>query len=690
MSSREKAPDDRGAERRSPAAVHPPLRIQAKLVVGAADDPLEHEADRAADAFVRWRGRGVLASPVDAGALVRSARVRRAAGADALGSFAASPDVERRIAAARGRGDQLADTDRARYESFFGADLSGVRVHRGTEAAELNRAVSARAFTVGSDVFLGAGEGGGGEGQRLMAHELAHVVQQTGAAQRSVVRRDPTKPGGKVGGKQGASATTGTAGDMTETISELTDPGVAATTTGASKVDDAGKGSSALALGAGLLGLWAAIGRLKKLMATKNNAGEELIFEAIEDVAAAGTTVKGSLAVAQAATGALAATVVPGMDLAVSSVMALTHVGRIVQIKSSMMSQRSLVASLRDRVATDANARVPLAAALTLLGETRKALNVNLTRFVGDLLLIAGSAVSLTGVGGPLGNALKLIGGSIEVLAGLGNWIAESARVDDTYEARDRFDKAEAALAANGGAAEKKEMADATAHRAANDVAFAVDQLFGLLVGHKLGDEEAEALKGTFAGFGIGPKWLARFESTKELQDAEAGEARATVLGVLGAAENPKTIGQKIIGGIKALGAAIKRKLFGEKDEAGEVRQEAEIRADLWIDRYAQGRLADGGRVSAADVTGRLKPIRLQLLAERSEKQLGADKARACSAAVDAAFTVVVARHLKGLGLDDGSLTVVDGVVSFTDFDPPQPVPAADPAKTPALAGASA
>ena len=53
----------------------------------------------------------------------------------------------------------------------------------GVESARLNEAVGARAFTLGSDIYLGEGETGvdSDPGRRLLAHELAHVVQQTGS-----------------------------------------------------------------------------------------------------------------------------------------------------------------------------------------------------------------------------------------------------------------------------------------------------------------------------------------------------------------------------------------------------------------------------------------------------------------------------------------------------------------------------
>lgn len=60
-----------------------------------------------------------------------------------------------------------------------GADVSGARVHADAEANQAADAMDARAFTYGSDIYLGAGESTGDHS--LMAHEAAHVAQQQGA-----------------------------------------------------------------------------------------------------------------------------------------------------------------------------------------------------------------------------------------------------------------------------------------------------------------------------------------------------------------------------------------------------------------------------------------------------------------------------------------------------------------------------
>jgi hypothetical protein len=101
--------------------------------------------------------------------------------------FEAGPDVESRLAAHKGGGSPLPDEVRAAMEPPFGADFSGVRVHTGGEADDLNRQLSAQAFTHGHDIYMAAGKYAPGTvaGNRLLAHELTHVIQQGSAVKRA-------------------------------------------------------------------------------------------------------------------------------------------------------------------------------------------------------------------------------------------------------------------------------------------------------------------------------------------------------------------------------------------------------------------------------------------------------------------------------------------------------------------------
>jgi hypothetical protein len=86
------------------------------------------------------------------------------------------PDTAGRIESMRGGGSSLDTGTRTSMESAFGTNFSDVRVHADGESDALNRRLTARAFTTGSDIFLR--RDASPSDTRLLAHELTHVVQQ--------------------------------------------------------------------------------------------------------------------------------------------------------------------------------------------------------------------------------------------------------------------------------------------------------------------------------------------------------------------------------------------------------------------------------------------------------------------------------------------------------------------------------
>lgn len=107
-----------------------------------------------------------------------------------------SGDIESSIQRARGNGKPLDSSVRASMEQAFGTDFSNVKVHTNSIADSLNRSLNARAFTTGSDLFFRKGEynPSSSGGQKLLAHELTHVVQQGGAGiQKKTLRKTPIK-----------------------------------------------------------------------------------------------------------------------------------------------------------------------------------------------------------------------------------------------------------------------------------------------------------------------------------------------------------------------------------------------------------------------------------------------------------------------------------------------------------------
>jgi hypothetical protein len=100
------------------------------------------------------------------------------------GSTTPATDAES-VRSQLGRGRALDSPVRSRMESAFGRDFSSVRIHDDGSAGNLSSHLNARAFTIGNDVAFGSGEYKPGTlvGDALIAHELAHVVQQGAAAQ---------------------------------------------------------------------------------------------------------------------------------------------------------------------------------------------------------------------------------------------------------------------------------------------------------------------------------------------------------------------------------------------------------------------------------------------------------------------------------------------------------------------------
>lgn len=95
---------------------------------------------------------------------------------------ALTPGIMSGIAAMRGQGQSLTPATRGFMEPRFGRDFTQVRVHADGNAARLSKQINARAFTVGQDIAFGAGyyQPNTSGGRKLLAHELTHVVQQTG------------------------------------------------------------------------------------------------------------------------------------------------------------------------------------------------------------------------------------------------------------------------------------------------------------------------------------------------------------------------------------------------------------------------------------------------------------------------------------------------------------------------------
>ncbi len=179
-----------------------PPRVQTKLTVGKFGDKYEQEADRAADAIMRTPGlvaerevelrekkeQNMQVEPAG-GPITDSVQMQLENHGRKLGEMTHSPtdirhttpEIETRIGHKLRIGGQALDsTNRALMEKRFGEDFSRVLVHTSSSSSEIARELNARAFTVGEDIFFNSTHYSSetNAGLRLLAHELAHVVQQ--------------------------------------------------------------------------------------------------------------------------------------------------------------------------------------------------------------------------------------------------------------------------------------------------------------------------------------------------------------------------------------------------------------------------------------------------------------------------------------------------------------------------------
>lgn len=111
---------------------------------------------------------------------IQAKRIQRSSSEDMMGSFNVGGDFEKSLSSARGGGQSIDSGTRGKLEGAMGADFSNVRIHEGKQADALNNSIQAKAFTTGSDIFFRSGEynPSSSDGQKLLAHELTHTIQQ--------------------------------------------------------------------------------------------------------------------------------------------------------------------------------------------------------------------------------------------------------------------------------------------------------------------------------------------------------------------------------------------------------------------------------------------------------------------------------------------------------------------------------
>ncbi len=152
--------------------------IQAKLTVNTPGDSFEQEADQVAEQVLQ------MADPLDAHSdnstspsTAKTPSIQRKVSPNNGNATAAPPVVQQTL---NSPGQPLDASARSYFEPRFGQDFSQVRVHSNAKSAESAQALNAAAYTVGQNIVFDAGtyQPGTSSGNRLLAHELSHTIQQ--------------------------------------------------------------------------------------------------------------------------------------------------------------------------------------------------------------------------------------------------------------------------------------------------------------------------------------------------------------------------------------------------------------------------------------------------------------------------------------------------------------------------------
>ena len=188
----------------NPITTKPKLpAVSRPLAISEPHDASEQEADAIAERVVSWQGEELRGAAMNRTHGIQrkctscegeeEEKIYRKADHSSAASYSAiAPQVDRAVGSG---GTPLDSKTRAFFEPRFGFDFSGVRVHSGGSANTSARALGALAYTVRNDIVFADGQfaPGTGDGRRVLAHELAHVVQQSARGAR--IQRLGANPG---------------------------------------------------------------------------------------------------------------------------------------------------------------------------------------------------------------------------------------------------------------------------------------------------------------------------------------------------------------------------------------------------------------------------------------------------------------------------------------------------------------
>ncbi|NMM49667.1 eCIS core domain-containing protein [Marinigracilibium pacificum] len=191
--------------------------IQTKLKIGEPNDEFEKEADAVADQVMRMPEHKVKNQiQTKCSKCEEEENQIQLKAYKSPGNFA-SPGLTQKLQNSTGGSAMTSDIQK-NLGSKMGSDFSGVKIHTDSSAVQMNKELGARAFTYKNNIYFNQGQynPGTSQGKHLLAHELTHVVQQSGGNNNSIQRsliRDPADTGGFEPIRSDATTITGLARD---------------------------------------------------------------------------------------------------------------------------------------------------------------------------------------------------------------------------------------------------------------------------------------------------------------------------------------------------------------------------------------------------------------------------------------------------------------------------------------------
>jgi hypothetical protein len=167
----------------------PKTVVQAKLDIGHPDDRHEQQADAIADNILSEPGPNFFQQKSIQSSITPIIQAKGE-------GLPVSNRVSNKINSSKGNGSAMDNATQSFMQSRFGTDFSSVKIHTGSEAIQMNRELNAKAFTVGKDIYFNSDQyqPNTDKGKQILAHELTHVVQQSGMSAQHLQRQDDENP----------------------------------------------------------------------------------------------------------------------------------------------------------------------------------------------------------------------------------------------------------------------------------------------------------------------------------------------------------------------------------------------------------------------------------------------------------------------------------------------------------------